>query len=82
MYLGTLIALLHEGQPILGCINQPILEQFVLGDGAVTQLNGLGVPISDVSLFTYAALLTLNGGDTADAIYDRISDIMLVENFR
>ena len=34
---------------------------------AVTQLNGLGVPISDVSLFTYAALLTLNGGNTAAA---------------
>ena len=41
---------------------------------AVTQLNGLGVPISDVSLFTYAALLTLNGGDTADATADFLAN--------
>ncbi len=32
---------------------------------AVTQLNTLGVPISDVSLFTYTALLIQNGGDVA-----------------
>ncbi|MEY2881386.1 MAG: hypothetical protein RLZZ15_3766 [Verrucomicrobiota bacterium] len=37
---GTLIALLHEGQPILGAIHQPILGQLVIGDGATTTLNG------------------------------------------
>ena len=37
---GTLIALLHQGQPVLGCINQPVLDQFVLGDGRTTELNG------------------------------------------
>ena len=37
---GTLIALLHRGQPVLGCIHQPILKQLVIGDGATTTLNG------------------------------------------
>jgi histidinol phosphatase-like enzyme (inositol monophosphatase family) len=40
---GTLIALLHEGQPVLGCIHQPVLEQLVLGDGSATLLNGRAV---------------------------------------
>jgi len=34
---------------------------------AVSQLNGLGVPISDVSMFTYTALLIQNGGNVAAA---------------
>ena len=37
---GTLIALLHRGQPVLGCIHQPVLRQLMLGDGATTTLNG------------------------------------------
>lgn len=37
---GTLIALLHRGQPVLGAINQPILGQLVIGDGEQTTLNG------------------------------------------
>lgn len=37
---GTLIALLHRGQPVLGCIHQPVLGQLMVGDGARTTLNG------------------------------------------
>ena len=37
---GTLIALLHRGQPVLGAIHQPVLKQLMLGDGATTTLNG------------------------------------------
>ncbi len=37
---GTLIALLHEGQPIAGAINQPVLRQFCYGDGQRSLLNG------------------------------------------
>jgi myo-inositol-1(or 4)-monophosphatase len=37
---GTLIALVHQGQPVLGCIHQPILEQLMIGDGSITTLNG------------------------------------------
>ncbi len=36
---GTLIALTKNGVPILGVINQPVLEQFLLGDNQVTLLN-------------------------------------------
>ncbi|MBL7978827.1 MAG: histidinol-phosphatase [Bacteroidetes Order II. Incertae sedis bacterium] len=37
---GTLIALLQQGQPVLGVIHQPILQEMVIGDGQVTKLNG------------------------------------------
>jgi myo-inositol-1(or 4)-monophosphatase len=40
---GTLIALLHRGQPVLGAIHQPVLRQLMLGDGATTTLNGRAV---------------------------------------
>src|SRR5512147_107135 len=40
---GTLIALLHRGQPVLGAIHQPILQQLVIGDGHTTTLNGRSV---------------------------------------
>src|SRR4051812_38306636 len=35
---GTLIALLHHGQPVLGAIHQPVLKQLVIGDGVTTTL--------------------------------------------
>src|SRR3954470_17138786 len=37
---GTLIALLHQGQPVLGAIHQPVLRQLVVGDNATTTFNG------------------------------------------
>lgn len=37
---GTLIALVKDGRPILGVINQPIFEDFLLGDGRHAWLNG------------------------------------------
>jgi len=55
---GTLIALLHQGQPVLGCIHQPILNQLVLGDGNVTTLNGAPVRCRPTSKLTDATLLT------------------------
>ena len=30
---GTLIALMHHGQPVLGCIHQPVLKQLLIGNG-------------------------------------------------
>jgi myo-inositol-1(or 4)-monophosphatase len=30
---GTLIALMHDGRPVLGCIHQPVLRQLLVGDG-------------------------------------------------
>lgn len=42
---GVLIGLLHQGQPIAGCIYQPILEEMCLGDGNRTTLNGREVRV-------------------------------------
>lgn len=55
---GTLIALLHEGQPVLGCIHQPILGQLMIGDGNTTTLNGRPVRARRTLRIEEATLLT------------------------
>ena len=55
---GTLIALLHHGQPILGCINQPVLDQLMIGDGTTTILNGRTVRCRNTTRLESATLLT------------------------
>lgn len=55
---GTLIALLHHGQPILGCIHQPVLGQLVMGDGIATTLNGSSVHCRATTEIERATLLT------------------------
>ncbi len=55
---GTLIALLHQGQPVLGCIHQPILGQLMIGDGAATTLNGRAVRTRATTAIEAATLLT------------------------
>ena len=42
---GTLIALLKDGQPLVGAINNPILDEFLVGDGTQTWLNGSPVKV-------------------------------------
>lgn len=37
---GTLIALLHRGEPVLGCIHQPVLGELLIGDNETCTLNG------------------------------------------
>lgn len=54
----TLIALLHQGQPVLGCIHQPVLGQLVVGDGATTTLNGAPVRCRPTQRLADATLLT------------------------
>ena len=54
---GTLIALLHHGQPVLGCIHQPILNQLVVGDGTATTLNGKPVRLREPAGLGSATLL-------------------------
>lgn len=76
---GTLIALLHQGQPILGCIHQPVLEQMVIGDGTTTDLNGRVVRcratrrIEDSTLLTSDPLTpaTYQNGPAFDALQKR-----------
>jgi len=55
---GTLIALLHRGQPVLGCINQPVLNQLVVGDGTTTTLNGAPVRCRPTTRLADSTLLT------------------------
>jgi histidinol phosphatase-like enzyme (inositol monophosphatase family) len=55
---GTLIALVHRGQPVLGCIHQPVLNQLVIGDGRTTTLNGQPVRTRATTQLGVATLLT------------------------
>jgi histidinol phosphatase-like enzyme (inositol monophosphatase family) len=55
---GTLIALVKNGEPVLGVINQPILNEFLIGDNDVTELNGKRVYIRICRNITDAVLLT------------------------
>lgn len=54
---GTLIALMHQGQPVLGAIHQPILRQLCLGDGETTTLNGEPVQMRDTLTLSESTLL-------------------------
>ncbi|MCU0793163.1 MAG: histidinol-phosphatase [Opitutaceae bacterium] len=55
---GTLIALLHRGQPVLGCIHQPILGQLLIGDNQSALLNGAPVRCRPTRRVEDATLLT------------------------
>jgi histidinol phosphatase-like enzyme (inositol monophosphatase family) len=55
---GTLIALLHQGQPVLGCIHQPILRQLLVGDNAIAMMNGKRVKTRTNGRIEEATLLT------------------------
>jgi myo-inositol-1(or 4)-monophosphatase len=54
----TLIALLHRGQPVLGCIHQPVLGQLLVGDGVQTTLNGRPARCRPMTALAEATLLT------------------------
>lgn len=74
---GTLVALLHEGQPILGCIHQPILRQLAIGDGTVTTLNGNPIRVREGRSLAEATLLTSDPLNVAKyqnaAAFDRLA---------
>jgi myo-inositol-1(or 4)-monophosphatase len=54
---GTLIALLKDGQPILGVINHPIFADFLIGDGHTTQLNDRPVHVRACTRIEDAVML-------------------------
>lgn len=54
---GTLIALLRNGQPLVGLIHQPILDQTCIGDGTRTLLNGKPVRVRETAELSAATLL-------------------------
>ncbi len=54
---GTLIALLQHGQPVLGAINLPVLNELMIGDGKVTTLNDKPVKVRECGTLADAVLL-------------------------
>jgi len=55
---GTLIALLHNGKPIIGVINHPILNEFLYGDNQICLLNNSKVRIRECDSISDSTLLT------------------------
>ncbi|MFQ5708563.1 MAG: histidinol-phosphatase [bacterium] len=55
---GTLIALVKDGQPILGVIHQPILGEMLVGRKSETTLNGNKVCVRPCTRIADAVLLT------------------------
>jgi len=55
---GTLIALLKNDKPILGVFNQPILNEYLIGDNNVSELNGSKVQVRDCNKLSESVLLT------------------------
>jgi len=62
---GTLIALTHQGVPVLGAIHQPVLRQLLVGDGRTAALNGRPVHVRDIARLEEATLLTSDLGNIA-----------------
>jgi myo-inositol-1(or 4)-monophosphatase len=55
---GTLIALLQNGNPILGVYNHPILNDFLIGDNETTKINNVDTAIYERKSLSDAVLLT------------------------
>lgn len=66
---GTLIGLMHNGEPILGVIHQPVLGEMMIGDGEKTTLNGREVGVRPCLRLEDATLLT-----TDPNLADRFQD--------
>jgi len=54
---GTLIALLHHGNPVVGLIHQPVVGLTCLGNGTTTTLNGRAIRIRESKDLPGATLL-------------------------
>jgi len=59
---GTLIGLLHNGEPLVGCIHQPILNILCLGDNEQTTVNGTPSKIRPCSHISESTLLITDPG--------------------
>ena len=55
---GTLIALLKNDKPVIGVINQPILNEFLFGDNSTAELNDIKVNVRRCEKLSDAVLLT------------------------
>ena len=69
MSFGTLIALLKNDEPVLGVINQPILNEFLIGDNKTTLINNDPASVRNCNDISEAVLLTtdhINIGEYQD----------------
>jgi myo-inositol-1(or 4)-monophosphatase len=77
---GTLIALVKNGKPILGVINHPIFNDFLIGDGQQTHLNDRQVHVRPCARIEDAVLLNTShwsvykyqNGDAFAALSQRV----------
>ncbi|MDR3667245.1 MAG: histidinol-phosphatase [Ignavibacteriaceae bacterium] len=83
---GTLIALAKNGKPILGVINQPVLNQFLIGDNNYAWLNGTAVNVRKKNRLSNSVLLTTDHLDIQkyqdiDKFNDLINRVKLYRNW-
>lgn len=76
---GTLIALLKDGRPLLGVINQPLLNDFLIGFNGQTWLNGKRVHVRPctriedaILLSTYLTVFDYQNGPAFEALAKRV----------
>jgi myo-inositol-1(or 4)-monophosphatase len=62
---GTLIALMRDGRPVLGCIHQPVLRQMLIGDGRTATLNEAPVTVRATPSLRDATLLVTDMQDVS-----------------
>ncbi len=55
---GTLIALLKNGKPVLGAINQPVLNELLIGDNNSAEINGIKTKLRECDNLSKSVLLT------------------------
>ncbi len=55
---GTLIALLKNGEPLLGAINQPVLKELLIGDNNTAEINGTETKLKECNNLSKSVLLT------------------------
>jgi histidinol phosphatase-like enzyme (inositol monophosphatase family) len=60
---GTIICLKHNGCPILGVINQPVLRQIIIGHDSQTTLNDSSVTIKEPKDFSQITVLSTDEVD-------------------
>jgi myo-inositol-1(or 4)-monophosphatase len=83
---GTLIALLKNGKPIIGVINHPIVDEFLIGDNATCLLNNNRVMIRACNNISESTLLTtdhlnISKYQNKSGFDDLISKVKLYRNW-
>lgn len=83
---GTLIALLHNNKPVLGVINHPILDEFLIGDNDQTFLNQQKVIVRDSIKLEEAVLIVTDHLDAEkyllkEKFYNLIKKVKIYRNW-